>query len=39
MDAVAVSSDCVNELQDAMMQKLGENKEKPDNSIFEVQKV
>ena len=28
MDAVAVNSDFVNELQDAMMQKFGENKEK-----------
>ena len=28
MDAVAVNSDFVNELQDAMMQKYGENKEK-----------
>ena len=28
MDAVAVNSDSVNELQDAMMQKFGENKEK-----------
>ena len=28
MDAVAVNSDFVNELQDAMMQKLGESKEK-----------
>ena len=28
MDAVLVNSDFVNELQDAMMQKFGENKEK-----------
>ena len=28
MDAVAVNSDFVNELEDAMMQKFGENKEK-----------
>ena len=28
MNAVTVNSDFVNELQDAMMQKIGENKEK-----------
>ena len=34
MDAVPVNSDFVNELQDAMMQKFGENKEKLTNAYL-----
>ena len=39
MDTIEVISDVVNELQIAMMQKFGENKEKTDNHIFEVKRV
>ena len=39
MDAVAVNSDFVNELQDAMMQKFGKNKEKLTTSYLKYKKV
>ena len=39
MDAVAVNSDFVNELQDAMVQKFGENKEKLTTAYLKYKKV